>query len=149
MLGYNEQGYRGDYYLLNAGKVTETLWTPNRLGYEIDAAQPTSLVINQTMYPGWHLAQGNGLVYPEHGLMAVLVPSGRQEIELVYTPHHIVAACVVALFALAMLIVVWRIESRFVNRSSPILVKPFLGHVQERSTRLLADQYKGDDRSQN
>jgi uncharacterized membrane protein YfhO len=117
VLGYNEQGYRGDYYLLNAGKVTETLWTPNRLGYEIDAAQPTSMVINQTLYPGWHLAQGNGLVYPEHGLMAVLVPSGRQEIELVYTPHHIVAACVVAWFALAVLIIVWWIEMRSIGKT--------------------------------
>ena len=112
MLGYNEQGYRGDYYLLDAGKVTETLWTPNRLSYEVNASEPTSLVINQTMYPGWHLADGDGLVYPENGLIAVRVPAGRQQIELVYRPHHILAACVIALFALAMLIVVWLIEMR-------------------------------------
>ena len=92
VLGYNEQGYRGDYYLLDAGNVTETLWTPNRLSYEVNANEPTSLVINQTMYPGWHLAHGDGLVYPENGLIAVRVPSGRQNIELVYTPHHIMAA---------------------------------------------------------
>ena len=52
VLGYNEQGYRGDYYLLDAGKVTETLWTPNRLSYEVNANEPTSLVINQT-YVSW------------------------------------------------------------------------------------------------
>ena len=112
VLGYNEQGYRGDYYLLDAGNVTETLWTPNRLSYEVNANEPTSLVINQTMYPGWHLAHGDGLVYPENGLIAVRVPSGRQNIELVYTPHHIIAACVIALFAVTMLIVVWWMEMR-------------------------------------
>jgi len=112
VLGYNEKGYRGDYYLLNAGTVTESLWTPNRLRYDVSATGSTSLVINQTMYPGWRLAHGNGLVYPEDGLIAVSIPAGRQEIELVYTPHHIVAACAVALFAMIILIVVWLIEMR-------------------------------------
>jgi hypothetical protein len=42
----------------------------------------------------------------------VRVPSGRQEIELVFTPLHIVAACAIALFALATLIIVWWIEMR-------------------------------------
>jgi hypothetical protein len=117
VLGYNEQGYRGGYYLLDAGKATETLWTPNRLSYEVNAAEPTSLVVNQTLYPGWHLVHGNGLVYPENGLIAVRVPSGRQEIELVYSPHHIVAACVVALLALAVLIVVWWIEMKSIGQT--------------------------------
>ena len=113
VLGYNEPGYRGDYYLLGAGDATETLWTPNRLSYEVDVAEPTSLVVNQTMYPGWRLARGEGLVYPENGLIAVRVPTGRQQIELVYTPHHILAACWVTLFALAVLIAVWYIEMRY------------------------------------
>lgn len=112
VLGFNEQGYRGDYYMPGKGRVIETLWTPNRLSYEVSASEPTSLVVNQTMYPGWHLAHGDGLVYPENGLIAVRVHPGRQEIELVYTPRRIVAACLIALFALAMLIVVWWIETR-------------------------------------
>jgi len=114
VLGYNEEGYRGEYYLLDAGNVTETLWTPNRLSYEVNASEPTSLVVNQMLYRGWHLVRGDGLIYPENGLIAVRVPSGRQEIELRFSPHHIVAACAIALFAFAILIVVWWIESRFV-----------------------------------
>ncbi len=110
--GYNEQGYRGEYYLLDAGSVTQTRWTPNRLSYEVNAAEPTSIVINQTMYPGWRLARGNGLVYPERGLIAVRVPAGRQEIELAFTPHHIRAASAVALFVLVTTILVWRLEMR-------------------------------------
>jgi len=116
VLGYNEKGYRGEYYLLDAGSVTQTLWTPNRLSYEVKASEPTSLVVNQTMYPGWRLTHGNGFAYAEDGLIAVRVPSGRQEIELVYTPHHIVVACVVALFTLAVLIVVWWIEMRSIGK---------------------------------
>jgi hypothetical protein len=118
VLGYNEQGYRGDYYLLDAGKVTELLWTPNRLSYEVNAAAPTSLVVNQTLYPGWRLVQGDGFVYPEHGLIAVQVPSGRQEIELQYTPHHVVAASAVSLFAMTILIVVWRMEMLSITKIS-------------------------------
>ncbi len=112
VLGYNEKGYRGEYYLLGAGSVTETLWTPNRMSYEVNASEPTSLVVNQSMYPGWHLTHGDGTVYAEKGLISVRVPSGRQEIELVFTPLHIVAACAIALFALATLIIVWWIEMR-------------------------------------
>ena len=107
------KGYRGESYLLGAGKVIETLWTPNRLRYEVDVPKTTSLIVNQIMYPGWRLTHGNGFAYAENGLIAISLPSGRQEIELTYTPHHIVAACAVALFALAVLILVWLIESRF------------------------------------
>jgi hypothetical protein len=112
VLGYNEKGYRGEYWLLGAGTVTETQWTPNRISYDIDAHEPTSLVVNQTMYPGWHLARGDGSVYAENGLIGVRVPSGRQEIDLAYTPRHLRAACEIALFALAALIIVWWLEAR-------------------------------------
>jgi len=113
VLGYNEKGYRGDYYLLGPGDVTETEWTPNRLTYQIDIPKPTSLVINQTMYPGWRLARGTGLAYADKGLIAVWLPPGRQEIELRFTPHYIRAAFAIAFFALATLIIVWCIERRF------------------------------------
>jgi hypothetical protein len=112
VLGYNEKGYRGEYYLLGAGKVTQIRWTPNRMSYEVDAPEPTSLVINQTMYPGWHLSHGDGSVYAEQGLMAVRIPAAHQEIELAYTPTHIFIAFAIALLALATLIVVWWIETR-------------------------------------
>jgi hypothetical protein len=111
VLGYNQAEYRGEYYLLGGGSVTAALWTPNRLRYALNAAEPTSLVINQLLYPGWHLVHGDGLIYPQGGLIAVRVPGGRQEIELSYTPHHRVTACVGALFALTMLLVIWWIES--------------------------------------
>jgi hypothetical protein len=119
--GFNQERYRGEYYLLDAGTVTQTRWSPNRLSYEVNASQPTSVMINQLLYPGWHLVRGNGLIYPENGLIAVRVPSGRQEIELAYTPHHIVMAYASALYALVALIAVWWIESRSAspNQSDP------------------------------
>jgi hypothetical protein len=112
VLGWNQKGYRGEYYLLDAGDVTETLWTPNRMSYEVKVPSPTSLVINQIMYRGWHLTYGDGLVYPEHRLIAVRIPAGRQEIELQYTPHHIYAAFAIMLAALAILILTWWLELR-------------------------------------
>ena len=122
VLGYNQTGYRGEYYLLGAGNVTETLWSPNQMNFEVNASEPTSLVVNQIMYPGWHLTHGDGSVYAENRLIGVRVPSGRQEIELVYSPSHILAASAVALFALATLIMVWWIEMQ--SRADSILHRP-------------------------
>jgi hypothetical protein len=116
VIGSNEKGYRGECYLLGGGKVTQTLWTPNRLSYEVNASEPTSLVVNQLLYPGWHLVHGDGSVYSEYGLIGVRVPPGRQVVELAYTPRHIRAAGAIAFFALAMLLAVWWIESHAAGR---------------------------------
>ncbi len=110
--GYNEPGYRGEYYLLGSGEVNQTDWTPNRLSYDVNTRAATALVINQNMYPGWHLARGEGSVYAEDGLIAVRVPPGRQKIELVYTPRHFLAALILTLVAAAALTLIWWTETR-------------------------------------
>jgi hypothetical protein len=112
VLGYNEPGYRGEYYLLGAGEVKQTEWTPNRLSYDVNVPAATSLVINQNMYPGWHLMRGRGSVYAENKLIAVRIPAGHQQIELVFTPSHILAAFALTLLASAALFLLWWIETR-------------------------------------
>jgi hypothetical protein len=111
-LGYNQTGYRGEYYLLGTGTVSQTMWTPNRLGYELDVPAPTSLVVNQNYYPGWRLANGKGQLYPENGVIAVRVPAGRERIELVYAPEHILLAFALTIAAAAALIFIWRKEAQ-------------------------------------
>ena len=111
-LGYNQTGYRGEYYLLGPGEVSQTLWTPNRLSYEVNVSAPTSLVINQNDYPGWRLRSGNGVLYSKDGLIAVRLPAGRNRIELVYAPEHILLAFALTIAALAALILIWRKEAQ-------------------------------------
>jgi len=48
-VGYNQTGYRGEYYLLEPREVRQTLWTPNRLRYEVNVSGPSSLVVNQKL----------------------------------------------------------------------------------------------------
>jgi len=110
--GYNQTGYNGEFYLLGDGNVKQTSWTPNRLDYDLNVPAPTSLVINQNMYPGWHVVEGDGETYSEHGLIAVLIPSGKQQIEIAYTPTHIVWAYLLTFIATVVLIAVWLIEKR-------------------------------------
>lgn len=110
--GYNEAGYRGEAYLLGAGQLKQTLWTPNRLAFDVSAPAATSLVINQNLAPGWCLVPGQGSIYPQGTLIAVHVPAGNYRIELVYRPPHIRAALALTLIALLSLIVMWRLETR-------------------------------------
>ena len=87
------------------------LWTPNRLQYEVNVPTPTSLVVNQNYYPGWRLTSGNGELYAENGLIALRLPQGRQLLELVYAPQHILLAFALTIAAGAALILIWRKEA--------------------------------------
>jgi hypothetical protein len=111
-LGYNEPGYRGEYYLLGAGTVGQLYWSPNRLIYDVNVPAATSLVINQNTYPGWYVAHGDGEVYDEDGLIAVHIPPGHQSIDLKYRPTHIWPAYLATLFATVLAIVLCVTERR-------------------------------------
>jgi len=110
--GYNQPGYRGEFYLLGAGQVKQITWTPNRLSYDVSVPASTSLVINQNMYPGWELVHGDGEIYSKGGLMAVRVPPGHQQIEIEYRPTHILWAYLLTFVATTVLAGVWLIEKK-------------------------------------
>ena len=117
--GYDQPGYRGEYYLLGPGEVKQTQWTPNRLSYTVNAPAATSLVINQNMYPGWRITHGDGSVYAYDGLIAIRVPAGQQQIILRYAPRGFPLACVITFVAFAILIVTWLVEA-----GSPLSRRP-------------------------
>ena len=110
VLGYNEPFYKGEAYLLGAGEVTQIMWTPNKLSYDVNVPAATSLVINQNLAPGWRLARGQGSIYPQGTLIGVRIPPGHYQIELVYRPPHIWVAVALTLLALIGLITIWLIE---------------------------------------
>ena len=61
--GFNESTYRGEQYLLGAGSVTLTRWTPNRLDYAVDAQAPSVMVVNQNYDPSWRVTSGPGQTF--------------------------------------------------------------------------------------
>ncbi|HYB90296.1 MAG TPA: hypothetical protein VEC38_04545 [Candidatus Binataceae bacterium] len=109
-LGYNQPGYRGEYYLSGAGSVTQTLWTPNRLEYDADAPAPVTLVVNQNYYPGWRLLSSPGeLVHAQ--LLSVALPAGREHIILRYRPERLQLAIALTMIAGIATVLTWRTDA--------------------------------------
>jgi hypothetical protein len=100
-VGVNQTGYQGEQFMEGAGSVTLQRWTPNRLFLQVEAPEPTVLVINQNYDGPWMLAQGTGEVFSERGRLAVRLPAGPQELVLAYQSGFVEAG--LALFALGVL----------------------------------------------
>jgi len=109
VVGYNQPGYFGEYFLAGPGQVVQTEWTPNELRYHVSAAAPTELVVNQNYFPGWRLERGVGEVASRGGLLAVGLPAGSQDITLRFRPEHLaVGVSVLALGVIATVVLsIW------------------------------------------
>ena len=79
-----EPNYWGEQYLLGAGTVDLVEWTPDRLGFTVDAPSATTLVVNQNYDRFWRLTAGRGTIISQGGLLAVSIPAGRQTLRLSY-----------------------------------------------------------------
>jgi len=110
--GYVQAGYRGEQYLLGAGTVALNRWTPNELSFEIDAPEPTTLVVNQNFVAGWRIIQGQGTLVPYRGLIAVLIPAGRQHLELSYGGWPFRVGLLISILTLAAIVTLWNYEFR-------------------------------------
>ncbi|MGH7814722.1 MAG: hypothetical protein ACREQI_12060 [Candidatus Binataceae bacterium] len=98
--GYDEPGYRGEQYMIGSGSVKLARWTPNALSFDVEAPCATVMAINQNYYRNWRVTAGRGEVVSEDGLLAVVLPPGRQRIEITYrsTPFLIGLAITLATF---------------------------------------------------
>src|SRR5262249_8086311 len=105
---YNQDGYRGEQYLLGPGSVRLTEWSPNRLGFQVIAKEPTVLVINQNYDRGWHLARGEGLIENNKGLLSVRIPPGEERITLVYRDYSILVGASASAVFVALLVALFR-----------------------------------------
>lgn len=83
-VGANQVGYRGEQYLRGPGSMVLRRWTPNALTYDVDTQQANVLVINENYDPNWRLTSGNGRLLSVNGLLGVDLPSGKQQLTLVY-----------------------------------------------------------------
>ena len=117
-IGYNQAHYRGEQYLLGAGQVLLTNWSPNRLEYEANANGPTQLVINQNFDNGWRLVEGTGEVKSFNGLLAVSIPSGKQTLVLSYRPPWLITGAVISALTVILAAVLLWFEMRGLFASS-------------------------------
>jgi hypothetical protein len=88
-----------DEFLQDAslGTVRRMRWSPNRIELDVNATQPTTVVVNQNFGPGWR-AEGGTLV-SEDGLLAARVPAGHSVVTFSYIPPGMLAGLAVSLGA--------------------------------------------------
>ena len=108
--GFEDPSYRGEQYLLGAGSLALTRWTPNALSFEVDAASPTVLVVNQNYDPNWQVVSGRGEVIAYAGLIAVRVPAGRQELEIAFRSRAFTLGLPLTILTILATLVVWSAE---------------------------------------
>ncbi len=116
--GWNEPGYRGEQYLLGAGSVTLARWTPNRLEYDVDAPQPSVVVVNQNYDPSWRVISGGGPTFSWGGLLAVKVPAGKSRIVIRYISLAAICGTIVSIMTAFVAFVLVRWESRHRREAS-------------------------------
>jgi hypothetical protein len=110
--GSNEQGYLGEQYLLGAGTVTLSRWTPNRLEYAVDAQGPSVMVVNQNYDPSWRVTSGQGQTFSQDGLLAVHVPAGKSQVVLRYVSMAAIYGMIISMLTALAAFVLIRWESQ-------------------------------------
>jgi hypothetical protein len=109
-VGVNQPGYFGEQYLLGAGTVRLTRWSPDALSFKIDAPMPTTMIVNQNYNPSWRLTQGHGNVFASGGLLAVSVPEGLQTITLEYGENMLMLGAIISILTILAAITLWFLE---------------------------------------
>jgi hypothetical protein len=90
----------------DAGTVTRTHFSPNKLELAVTAKRATRVLINQNYHPGWKTNLGK--VVSHEGLLAVDVPAGEHALTLTFRPRSFVFGVLVSLSALAAALAFWR-----------------------------------------
>ncbi|HLH76856.1 MAG TPA: hypothetical protein VKV28_08640 [Candidatus Binataceae bacterium] len=109
-LGFNQQNYRGEQYLLGPGQVRLLRWSPNVLSYQVNALGHAILVINQNYDGGWRLWQGQGRLRSLQGLLAIEMTRGRHTIVLRYLGSDFLLGSAITLLTVVLAWALWRVE---------------------------------------
>ncbi|HEV2170885.1 MAG TPA: hypothetical protein VGR40_08050, partial [Candidatus Binatus sp.] len=99
-----------EQYLRGEGTVKLTVWTPNRLEYDVDTPAPNGLVINQNYFPGWHLISQVGMLAIDTPLVTVELPAGHTHVILKYRPQRLLAAFALTIAATLVVVGLWRLD---------------------------------------
>ncbi|MDC0710850.1 hypothetical protein POL68_20410 [Stigmatella sp. ncwal1] len=79
----------------SAGTARRAFWSPNRLEWDVHAAHPTFLRINQNWHPGWKSSVGE--VVSREGLLSVSLPAGEHHVTLRFLPRSGIGGALVSL----------------------------------------------------
>jgi hypothetical protein len=120
-LGYNQQGYRGEQFILEPGTVDLVRWTPNELIYHVDLPAAGTLAINQNYDAGWRLMSGRGEILENNPLLTVSLPAGAQTIELRYLPRSFLIGSIISLLTCVAVIGVWNWEGKRKRSAQPTI----------------------------
>lgn len=86
----------------DAGTVTRTDWSPNRVTVKATLSRAARLLVNQNWHPGWRANVGS--VVSDEGLLAVDLPAGEHVVELHFAPRSAKVGLWVSAAALAALL---------------------------------------------
>jgi hypothetical protein len=119
----------------DAGTVTRTSWSPNKVGMHVAVARPARVLVNQNWAPGWHASVGK--IVSHEGLLAVEVPQGAHDVVLSFFPWSTIGGASVTLTALfCVAFLAWQgirhgdVFGRKLRRSSAVaVVLPWLVFV--------------------
>jgi hypothetical protein len=123
LFAYNQNGYRGEYFMSGDGTLEQTEWTPNRLSFDISPTAPTTLVINQNFDVDWRIESGHGAMTSDEGRLAVAVPAGHQRLTIFYRPQHMMVAVIMTAIGWIAFVFLWWWERPGAARD-PVSLEP-------------------------
>ncbi|VVB54905.1 Uncharacterised protein [uncultured archaeon] len=100
--GVLNESYKGEAYLLDAGKAEVVDFTPNQVTVSVNALARTTLVLNENYHRGWSSDAGSVASY--EGRVSVAVPAGVSRVTFVYSLPGFALGAAVSFFSCAGLI---------------------------------------------
>src|ERR1035438_10483327 len=91
-------------------KVTVQEFSPHKVRFEVEAAQPVMAVIAQSYYHNWRASvdgQPTRLWRADHAFQALKVPAGRRQVTLTYQDRPFYCGAVISLLAAGSWVLLW------------------------------------------
>ena len=85
-------------------------WSAQRITFTVEAAEPALVVVAQSFYHNWRAYVGGKsvpLLRANYAYQALEVPSGRQEVALIYEDRAFYLGAVISLISVATLVGIW------------------------------------------
>jgi hypothetical protein len=93
-----------------AGTVTQSAWSPNRIELDVAIDRASRVRVNQNWHPGWRT--NVGAVGSERGLLVVDLPKGSHHVVLRFLPRSATGGLLVSVVTLAGALVLTRRRTR-------------------------------------
>ncbi|TGN13732.1 YfhO family protein [Leptospira ilyithenensis] len=82
-----DKNYQGEYYLINAGEIKQTHWSPGELHFHTNLPEKNILIINQNYNPQWK-TRSQHTIKNINGLIGIELSKGENNIELYYISNY-------------------------------------------------------------